>query len=121
MNEITLRTREFKAKQNQQLFDNAYKLITNPAVLAIGGCALVELLQRVSIDEKPSVPGHWSWGLDIGWHSAKPAEDVRLFSDVLGSAIEAGLIINLAGGLEAVTSSGVSFLKGLSGLSGLIK
>ncbi len=87
------------------MWDAGMKALSNPAVVCIGGCIAVELLQHVSLGKTEGTPAGFSWGSDFGYHSAKPPQDVRLISDVLGSAIEVGLIINLAGGLDQLTNA----------------
>jgi hypothetical protein len=115
--------RKVEGKSHEELVTDMVKaLIANPAVVAIGGCIMVELLQRVSIPRKavPGQPGGWSWGSDIGYHfptTGSPAESVPLLSDLLGSALEVGLILNLAGGVDKITSLG----GGLAGLAGILK
>lgn len=118
-----VRLAKLQAKREEMAWQREMlgKALTNPATTCILGCIAVEMLQRVSIGKIPAQPARFSWGVDIGFHPAKPAQDVRLISDVLGSAIEVGLIINLAGGLDTVANAfkvGVGSLAPIAGLIG---
>jgi hypothetical protein len=112
-----LRARNLRKERDREALT---KVLTHPATIAVATCIAVELLQRVSIGQTPAQPAGFSWGVDIGFHPAKPAADVRLISDVLGSAIEVGAIINLAGGLDTITTALKTGLA-LPAVAGLLK
>lgn len=104
---VKLARLQAKAEKERFRRELTMKMVTNPAALAIGGCVIVELLQHVSIAKIPATPGGFDWniGPSFGFHGGKPPQDVRLLSDALGSAIEVGLIINLAGGFDQITNA----------------
>lgn len=90
---VKLRKLEIKEARRKELMS----LLIHPVTIMVGGCAAVELLQHISLGDKPATPGYFSWGLDIGWHSAKPAVEQRLISDALGTSIELAILLWGAG------------------------
>lgn len=80
------------------VIEQVSKLVSHPVIAMIGGCTIVELLQHISIDTIPATPGGFSWNpLNFGFHPAKPAQEVALLSQPLGSAIEIAILLWGAG------------------------
>jgi len=98
MNEA-LKLAKFHARQEEK--NRLLSLLSHPVTIMIGGCAAVELLQHISLGKQPAQPGYFSWGTDIGWHSAKPAQEIALLSQGLGSAIEVAILLWGAGSQTA--------------------